>query len=368
MQHTLEVELKERSYPIVIGENLPCGSIARQALPQVTELMVVTNDTVAPLYLKKTVEELEQAAFTVHTVILRDGEAYKTVDSYMQIMTALIEANLGRDCALLALGGGVVGDMTGFAAATFNRGVPYVQMPTTLLAMVDSSVGGKTAINHPLGKNLIGAFYQPKAVCADLATLDTLPPREVAAGMGEVIKYGILYDEAFFTKLETHAKLDTITADKVALGEMVERCCAIKAEVVAQDEREKGIRAWLNLGHTFGHALEAYLGFGTWLHGEAVGLGLVLASYLSVKRGLMTPAQYQRVFNLVKAFKLPTQIPEAMQATDFLHAMRHDKKVKGGVIRYVLPLGIGRCQVFADVSDDEVSTMLTAYKASKGQL
>lgn len=366
MQHTLQVELKERSYPIVIGQDLSYGSLVRQALPQVQELMVVTNATIAPLYLEKCTAMLKTEGFHVHQVILPDGEAYKTVDSYMQIMTALIEANLARDCALLALGGGVIGDMTGFAAATFNRGVAYVQLPTTLLAMVDSSVGGKTAINHPLGKNLIGAFYQPKAVLADLNTLDTLPPREVSAGMGEVIKYGMLYDADFFTKLEHIPHLDAICADKALLAAIVERCCAIKAEVVAQDEREGGIRAWLNLGHTFAHALEAFLGFGTWLHGEAVGLGLLLASYLALQRGLMTEDEYQRVHHLVAACRLPTQIPEAMQPQDFIAAMRHDKKVKGGVIRYVLPLGIGRCQVFADVADDEVCAMLAAFKAHKG--
>ncbi len=362
MQEMLTVDLKDRSYLIYSGTLLPYGTLIRKALPGVKELMVVSNETIAPLYLDKVHKELEQADFKVHQVILPDGEAYKTVDSYMQIMTALIEAGLSRDCALAALGGGVVGDMTGFAAATFTRGVDYVQIPTTLLAMVDSSVGGKTAINHPLGKNMIGAFYQPKAVIADLTTLDTLPRREIAAGMGEVIKYGIIYDSAFFELLEEQADLSGLLADKHKLAAIVRRCCEIKAQVVAQDEREGGLRAILNLGHTFAHALESYLGFGTWLHGEAVGLGLLLAAKLAQSRGLVSADQYQRIEALVRRCELPCAIPEAMQAEDFLRLMRHDKKVKSGTIRYVLPQGIGRSQVYADVSDSEVSAMICSFK------
>lgn len=361
MLETLQVDLKDRSYPIYIGLNLDYGRLLRQALPQTSELMVVTNDTIAPLYLDKTRESLTAAGFKVHEVILKDGECYKTVDSYMQIMTALIEAGLSRDCALAALGGGVVGDMAGFAAATFTRGVPYVQLPTTLLAMVDSSVGGKTAINHPLGKNMVGAFYQPKAVAADLQVLDTLPRREIAAGMGEVIKYGIIYDAEFFAYLEQHADLSALIADKAHLIAMVKRCCAIKAEVVAQDEREGGIRAILNLGHTFGHAVEAYLGFGTWLHGEAVGLGMILASYLAMHRGSVSREQYQRICALIARCELPVKIPDGMTADDFLRLMRHDKKVKNGAIRYVLPQGIGRSAVYSDISDAEAAAVLTQF-------
>lgn len=363
MLETLHVDLGDRSYPIYIGLDLNVGELTREALPGTKEIMVVTNDTIAPLYLESTRTSLEAQGFAVHQVILKDGEAYKTVDSYMQIMTALIEAGLSRDCALAALGGGVVGDMTGFAAATYTRGVDYVQIPTTLLAMVDSSVGGKTAINHPQGKNMIGAFYQPKAVIADLNTLNTLPEREIAAGMGEVIKYGIIYDAEFFSYLEQHDGLSHLIADKSNLVHIVKRCCEIKAEVVSEDEREGGIRAILNLGHTFGHAIEAYLGFGTWLHGEAVALGMLIAAKLSQSRGMLSADEYARILKLVEQSRLPAAIPEQMQAQDFIHGMRHDKKVKQGVIRYVLPQGIGKSSVFSDVSDDEVTALINAFKA-----
>lgn len=362
MTEILQVELKERSYPIYIGLDLDAGELIRQALPKTREIMIVTNDTIAPLYLEKTKAQLKAQGFAVHEVILPDGEAYKTVDSYMQIMTALMQAGLSRDCALAALGGGVIGDMTGFAAATYTRGVAYVQIPTTLLAMVDSSVGGKTAINHPLGKNMIGAFYQPKAVIADLNTLNTLPEREIAAGMGEVIKYGIICDQDFFSYLESLGSLHDLIADKSSLVHVVRRCCEIKADVVSQDEREGGIRAILNLGHTFGHAIEAFMGFGVWLHGEAVAVGMLLAAALSQSRGMLTAEEYRRIEHLIKQCSLPYAVPAAMGPEDFIRGMRHDKKVKSGVIRYVLPQGIGRSSVFSDVSDAEVSNLITTYK------
>lgn len=367
MLEQVTVELKDRSYPIYIGTDLDYGALIKKALPKQHELMVVTNDTIAPLYLQRVNDSLEAQGFAVHSVILKDGERYKTIDSYMQIMTALIEAGLSRDCALVALGGGVVGDMAGFAAATYERGVAYVQIPTTLLAMVDSSVGGKTAINHPAGKNMIGAFYQPRAVLADLNTLDTLPQKEISAGMGEVIKYGIIRDKDFFSFLEHNPYLQQGNVDKDAALHIVRRCCELKAEVVAADEREGGLRAILNLGHTFGHALEAYLGFGTWLHGEAVALGILIACKVAQGRNMFTAEEFSRVLRLMQQAKLPVHIPEQMQPEDFLPLMRHDKKVKAGVIRYVLPEGIGSSSVFSDVSDAEVLSVLKAYKEQQAQ-
>lgn len=358
---SVNVGLGERSYPIIIGAELDYGSLTRKTLPKVHQLMVVTNETVGPLYLSEVKKQLETAGFQVSTCVLKDGEAYKTVDSWLQILTALLENDFGRDGALLALGGGVVGDMTGFAASAYQRGIDYVQVPTTLLSMVDSSVGGKTAINHPLGKNMIGAFYQPKAVFADISSLKTLPQRELSAGLGEVIKYGIIEDGEFFSYLER--EIDRVFAlDDEVLSFIVRRCCEIKADVVSRDEQEHGVRALLNLGHTFGHALEAHLGFGTWLHGEGVGLGMVIAAALSEKRKLIDAAAYARIVSLIRRGRLPVAIPESMEPEDFIRHMRHDKKVRRGVIRYVLPTAIGSSEVFADIGDDEVLELLAALK------
>lgn len=358
---SINVGLGERSYPIYIGTELDYGSLIRKALPKVRKLMVVTNETVGPLYLDKLKQQLESAGFEPSSCVLKDGEAYKTVDSWMQIMTALLEHDFGRDGALVALGGGVVGDMTGFAASAYQRGIDYVQVPTTLLSMVDSSVGGKTAINHPLGKNMIGSFYQPKAVLADISSLKTLPHRELSAGLGEVIKYGIIEDGEFFSYLER--EIDKVfSLDSAVLSTIVKRCCEIKAEVVARDEHEHGVRALLNLGHTFGHALEAHLGFGIWLHGEGVGLGMVIAAALSRSRELIDSRAYDRIVRLVQRARLPVQIPSSMMPDDFIHHMRHDKKVRHGVIRYVLPTAIGSSEVFADVGDEEVLKLLAQLK------
>ncbi|MCR5536043.1 MAG: 3-dehydroquinate synthase [Succinivibrio sp.] len=361
---TLSVSLKERSYPIQIGAGLDYGSLLCKVLQKLKDVMVVTNETIAPLYLDAVTKSLEQAGFLVRSCILRDGERYKTVDSFMQIHTALLEAGYGRDCALVALGGGVVGDMTGFAASTYQRGVPYVQLPTTLLAMVDSSVGGKTAINHPLGKNMIGTFYQPKAVLCDIEVLKTLPEREIAAGMAEVIKYGIMESRDFFAYLKEQA--DKVFAfESQTLITVVRSCCESKARVVNEDEQEHGRRALLNLGHTFGHAVEAFLGFGTWLHGEAVSLGMVIAAALARKRGYLSAQDEQDIIELLTRCHLPVLIPEGMQAEDFLKLMRHDKKVRSGVIRYVLPTRLGDSAVFADVTDAEVAEVIASC-ASRG--
>lgn len=357
----LNVDLKERSYPIYIGEAPDYGELCKKALPKCKDVMIVSNTTVAPLYLDRCKAALHQAGFNTATCILPDGECYKTVDSYMQIMTALLSASFGRDCALVALGGGVVGDMTGFAAATYQRGVAYVQIPTTLLAMVDSSAGGKTAINHPQGKNMIGAFYQPKAVIADIDTLKTLPEKERSAGLAEVIKAGIIVDSEFFSFLEQNADR-LLDFDIPLLEQIVYRCCEIKAKVVALDEREGGIRALLNLGHTFGHAIEAFLGFGTWLHGEAVAAGTVVAAKIAKDRGMLTDDDVKRISALLVKAKLPIAFPQQMTGEDFMKLMRHDKKVKSGHIRYVLPTAIGKSAVFSDLSDDYVMQLLESMR------
>ncbi len=358
---SITVGLKDRSYPIYIGTSLSYGELIRKALPNITDLMVVTNDTVGPMYFNNLKVQLEENGFKVSECVLKDGESYKTIDSFWSIHTSLLENNFGRDSAIIALGGGVVGDMAGFAAATYQRGIPFVQIPTTLLAMVDSSVGGKTAINHPLGKNMIGAFYQPKAVIADLETLKTLPKREITAGLGEVVKTAIIYNYKFFEFLENNVK-KVFDYDLPVIGEIVKNCCQIKAEVVSEDEKEHGLRAILNYGHTFGHAIEAFLGFGTWLHGEAVGLGMVIASALAEKRGLITKADDERMKKLCKKAFLPTSIPQEMTADDFITHMRHDKKVRNGTIRYVLPTKIGKVEIFSDVSDDEIKILINTLK------
>ena len=357
----ITVGLGDRAYPIYVGTSLEYGPLIRQALPKVRDVMIVTNDTVGPLYAQKLKSQLEKEQFKVSLCILKDGEAYKTIDSFMQIHTSLLEADFGRDGAIIALGGGVVGDMAGFAASTFQRGIPFVQIPTTLLAMVDSSVGGKTAINHPLGKNMIGTFYQPRAVIADLNCLLTLPERELSAGLGEVVKTGIIYDRDFFDYLFENIK-KVFSYDMKVLSLIVKRCCEIKALVVAEDEREQGLRAILNYGHTFGHAIEAFLGFGTWLHGEAVGLGMVIASSVAKERKLISENDFELMKQLCVRAKLPVKIPETMSANDFIIHMRHDKKVRNGVIRYVLPVAIGKVKIVDDLSDNEVVSVIEKLK------
>jgi 3-dehydroquinate synthase len=264
----------------------------------------------------------------------------------------------GRDTTLIALGGGVVGDLTGFVAASFQRGMPFIQIPTTLLSQVDSSVGGKTAVNHPLGKNMIGAFYQPKAVLIDTNSLTTLPDREFAAGMAEVIKYGVIYDADFFTWLEENQK--AIKHKKIAsLQYMIARCCAIKAEIVAIDERESGLRAILNLGHTFGHAIEAEKGYGNWLHGEAVSAGIVLASVVATKMNWLEASEFSRIESLLQAFDLPTVAPSDMAYDDFVRHMRHDKKVQDGQLFFVIPKGIGQAVVTNEISEEVLRAILS---------
>ncbi len=344
-RRTLEVDLGERSYPIYIGEGL-LGD-AELLTPHIRgrQVMVVSNETVAPLYLEHLLPGLQ--GFQVERVILPDGEQYKTLQILDQVYTALLEHRFDRSCTLIALGGGVVGDMTGFAAASYQRGVDFIQVPTTLLSQVDSSVGGKTGVNHPLGKNMIGAFHQPRVVIADTDTLDTLPDRELSAGMAEVIKYGLINDAEFFAWLEQH--LDTLMQrDKTLLAEAIERSCADKADIVAADEREAGQRALLNLGHTFGHAIETGMGYGEWLHGEAVGAGMAMAAEMSRRLGWLSDGDRQRVDEALRHAGLPTSPPSGLTPARFRELMSVDKKVLGGKLRLVLLKGIGG----AVISDD----------------
>ena len=336
---SLNVELGDRSYPISIGPDLLADPALLARHIQGRQVAIVSNTTVAPLYLERVAAPLRAAGREVIEIVLPDGEQYKTMESLMQVFDALLANKCDRKTTLVALGGGVIGDLTGFAAASYMRGVPFVQVPTTLLSQVDSSVGGKTGINHPLGKNMIGAFYQPRAVLADTATLATLPARELAAGLAEVIKHGAIIDAAFFDWIEQNiGKL--VARDQAALAHAIARSCEIKAEVVRQDEREGGLRAILNFGHTFGHAIENGLGYGVWLHGEAVGCGMVMAADLSRRMGYIDEAAVQRLRALVAAAGLPTVAPD-LGAERWLELMEVDKKNEGGEIKFILlkPLG-----------------------------
>ena len=345
----VRIDLGERSYPILIGAGLLDDPGAFQAVPAGSDAFIVTNATVGPLYAERLARVLADRHRQVRLIALPDGEQHKGWESLNAIFDTLLGHGADRKTTLYALGGGVVGDMTGFAAACYMRGVPFVQVPTTLLAQVDSSVGGKTAINHPLGKNMIGAFYQPLAVVCDLQVLATLPARELSAGLAEVIKYGPIHDMAFFDWIESN--IDTLRAcEPAALAHAVERSCQIKAEVVGQDERESGLRAILNFGHTFGHAIEAGLGYGAWLHGEAVGAGMVMAAELSRELGLVDAAFVRRLTSLIERAGLPTRgavLDAQDNAGRYLQLMRVDKKAERGEIRFVLVDGPGRAAVRA---------------------
>jgi 3-dehydroquinate synthase len=355
---TLNVALGERSYPIHIG----AGLLARpelivEKLPR-KKAAIITSATVAPLYLAPLKRALEARGVSVVPITLPDGESHKTWETLNRIFDSLLEHRCERSTALIALGGGVIGDLTGFAAAVYQRGVPYIQVPTTLLAQVDSAVGGKTAINHPLGKNMVGAFYQPLAVVSDTDTLATLPPRELAAGLAEVIKYGLIRDRAFFDWLEGNmARL--VKREPEALAHAIERSCANKAEVVARDERESGPRALLNFGHTFGHAIEAGTGYGAWLHGEAIAAGMVLAAKLSQRLGLIPAEDARRAGAVLAAAGLPVQAP-ALGLERYLELMGHDKKVEGGRIRFVLLKRIGEAFVSDQVPPAALADLLGA--------
>ena len=339
---SLRVELGARSYPIHIGEALiDRSNLFADALGS-DQVMIVSNETVAPLYLDRVRVALGNR--DVHVQVLPDGEQYKTLERLADIFDSLIDARFGRDCTIVALGGGVVGDMAGFAAAAYQRGVAHIQVPTTLLAQVDSSVGGKTAVNRPGGKNMVGAFHQPVCVIADTASLDTLPDRELSAGLGEVIKYGLLWDADLFSWLESNMQR-LLGRDGESLTTVIHRCCEIKAEVVSADETEGGVRALLNLGHTFAHAIEAGLGFGVWLHGEAVAAGLCLAADLSARLGRIADDDVARIERVVAGARLPTRAPGQLEPQRMLELMAVDKKVKGGKLRLVLMDAIGSARL-----------------------
>lgn len=353
----VQIHLGERSYPIIIGSDLLADSTLLQQHLTARDILVVTNDTVGPLYLQGLLASLEGRRIEV--VTLPDGEQYKTLDSFRTILDALIEGRFNRDAAVLALGGGVIGDMSGFAAACYQRGIDYIQVPTTLLAQVDSSVGGKTAVNHPKAKNMIGAFYQPRAVIADTSTLATLPEREFRAGLAEVVKYGLIHDLAFLEWLERNvAPLNERETHATIFA--VRRSCEIKAQIVGADEREQGLRAILNLGHTFGHAVETATGYGTWLHGEAVAAGMVMAIDMSRRLGWIPPADQQRAVQLIARFNLPVEAPKigAQRAREL---MGMDKKVLKGQLRLVLLRKLGRADIVSDYDPDVLTATLQAH-------
>jgi 3-dehydroquinate synthase len=354
--HTLHVELGERGYPVYIGRDLLSDHALLAQHVSGSQVVLVSNDTVAPLYMDRLRAALEDRSL-VTEVILPDGEQYKTLDTLADIFDQVMADNHNRTTTFIALGGGVVGDIAGFAAACYQRGVNFIQVPTTLLAQVDSSVGGKTAVNHPLGKNMIGAFYQPSAVLIDTNTLHTLPGRELSAGLAEVVKYGLICDAPFYEWL--HQQMPRLLArEEAALAEAIERSCANKARVVAADEREGGLRAILNLGHTFGHAIEAAQGYGEWLHGEAVAAGMVLAVTLSERRGWVSAADVDRLRSLLLDMHLPVAPPADMSAGDFLSYMARDKKVVDGRLRLVLLQAIGEACIVDDATETELAALL----------
>lgn len=357
---SLNVSLGDRSYPIHVGAGIL--SSREHLLPYLAgrQVMIVTNEVIAPHYLAALKATLADADLDIREVVLPDGEATKTLASVERIWDALLAAGFNRRCTLIALGGGVIGDMTGYAAASYQRGVAFVQIPTTLLAQVDSSVGGKTGVNHPRGKNMIGAFWQPRAVIIDTDTLRTLPARELSAGLAEVIKYGLIWDSAFLEWLENNLPA-LRTLEVSAIRHAIRRSCEIKAEVVAEDETEQGVRALLNLGHTFGHAIEAHQGYGNWLHGEAVGAGMLMAATLSQRLGWLAAEDMVRVETLVAAAGLPVMVPAVMSADDFLAAMRLDKKNIDGRLRLILLSRLGEACVYDETPPNMLEALLVEF-------
>ncbi|WP_223066632.1 3-dehydroquinate synthase [Paenibacillus caui] len=359
---TLNVNLGERSYPIYIGEGLLQKSaelIAQHGVSQKSPLLIVTDDHVAPLYLSQLEGHLKAGGYRTVSHIVSSGEKSKSLAVFEEVMTTAIQAGLDRSSAVLALGGGVVGDLAGFVAATYMRGITFVQLPTTILAH-DSSVGGKVAVNHPLAKNMIGAFHQPALVLYDLSTLATLPPREVRAGLAEVVKHGLIWDEGFADWCDEHAA-ELLGLSLPELGYALEKGCSIKAEVVSDDERENGRRAILNLGHTIGHALEAIGGYGTLLHGEAIAIGMVGSALLAVNRG--KPQEIvTRTKRLLRRFELPTAIPSGWDEESIINAMMHDKKFREDKIVFVLPESIGKVSIVNDIQLSEVRDVLRQLK------
>lgn len=356
----LAAEGSDRSYPIHIGPSLLAqGDLLRELVGD-RNVCLVTNETIAPLFQPSVLNALhdnDAASRKVTVVKLPDGEAHKTLASYERILTSALEDKHERSTVFIALGGGVIGDMTGFAAASFLRGADFIQVPTTLLSQVDSSVGGKTGVNHPMGKNLIGAFHQPIGVIIDTQTLETLPDREYAAGMAEVIKYGLIADANFFDYLIGHTEA-LVRRDEALLADVIARCCAIKADVVKRDEREGGVRAILNFGHTFGHAIEKEQGFGVWLHGEAVAAGMAIAARISAGRAAIEPGTVAALAGFLQAFSLPIHAPDGMGVDAFMSAMQGDKKVQAGKIRYVLLESLGNAFVTPGLDESEIALNL----------
>jgi len=354
----LLVELGDRSYPIYIGSGLLNQPDLYTQHIKAKQVVVVTNETIAPLYLDTILKNLQR--FDVETVILPDGEQFKTLETVTHIFDKLLVSKFSRNATLIALGGGVIGDMGGFAAACYQRGISFLQIPTTLLAQVDSSVGGKTGVNHPLGKNMIGAFYQPECVIADTDVLDTLDDRQLSAGLAEIIKYGLIRDAEFFEWLENNINA-LLARDKQALSYAIERSCLNKAEIVAVDETETGVRATLNLGHTFGHAIETGTGYGTYLHGEAVAIGTCQAADLSRKKGWLNDADVERIIQLFKQCKLPIYPPKEIDSDRFLELMAVDKKNVDGQIRLILLTKIGVATLPTDVDKMLLIQTLKTY-------
>lgn len=364
LMHTLHVDLGERTYPIYIGRDLLSDDALLSQHVSGSQVVIISNETVAPLYVEKVRAALGSRDL-VTEIVLPDGEQYKTLETLSHIFDRVMEHRHNRDTTFIAVGGGVVGDVAGFAAASYQRGVNFLQVPTTLLSQVDSSVGGKTAVNHTLGKNMIGAFYQPQAVLIDINTLHTLPARELSAGLAEVVKYGLISDEPFYRWLQDNMPR-LLAREEAALAEAIERSCANKAEVVAADEREGGLRAILNLGHTFGHAIETAQGYGRWLHGEAVAAGMLLALDLSARRRWIPAREVSAYRELLVSMHLPTDIPTDMGEEQFLSLMGRDKKVIDGTLRLVLLRGIGEACIVDDASREELHALLhdAAQRAS----
>lgn len=355
---TLTVELGTRAYPVQIGAGLLGDAAWLGTVLPARKVAIVTNTTVAPLY--AALVHAARRSQETHDIVLPDGESFKTLATVTTIFDTLLERRFARDDLIVALGGGVIGDMAGFAAACYQRGIGFVQIPTTLLAQVDSSVGGKTGVNHPLGKNMIGAFHQPRAVVADISTLRTLPLRELRAGLAEVIKYGLICDAPFFDWLESNVEA-LLALDAAAVTHAVHRSCSIKAAIVARDEHEQGDRALLNLGHTFGHAIESVTGYSRWLHGEAVAAGMMMAATLSQRCGLLPEAQLARLESVLQRFGLPTRMPGESSVAAALEAMSLDKKVKDGRMRLVLLRELGAAFVTADYPQDALRATLTEH-------
>ncbi|MCP4185994.1 MAG: 3-dehydroquinate synthase [Gammaproteobacteria bacterium] len=360
LNHTLTVDLGDRSYPIYIGTSLLEDAKLLCNHVQGNSAIIVSNSTVAPIYLQNIVTSLTTQNIRFDVVILDDGEQFKTIDSVMTIIETLLTQRHDRQTTLVALGGGVVGDITGFAAAIYQRGVNFIQIPTTLLSQADSSVGGKTGVNHPQGKNMIGAFYQPQCVIIDTTTLDTLPDRELSAGLAEVIKYGLIFNKSFFDWLEQNIQ-GLINRERNLIAEAILVSCRTKAIIVQQDERESGIRAILNLGHTFGHAIEATMGYGNWLHGEAVATGMLMAIDLSQRMGRIDDNIRKRIVSLLEQCALPIKSPSKMTIEQYMHAMAIDKKAVNGSIKFVLLKELGRAFVTVDYDPDLLEQTLSDW-------